>query len=112
MIDHRPRVVLVHSALGDSRLWRRQVAALAGTFDVVSPDLPGWGGEPLPTEPFSFVDAVTQHLPGLLVGNSFGGAIALRTALAHPELVHKLVLVGTGLPEWQWTEEMQDYFSR
>jgi 3-oxoadipate enol-lactonase len=112
MIDDRSRLVLVHSALGDSRLWRRQVAALAERFDVVAPDLPGWGEEPLPIEPFSFVDAVTQHLPGLLVGNSFGGAIALRTALAHPDLVHKLVLVGTGLPEWQWTEEMQDYFAR
>ena len=37
------RVVLLHSALGDSRLWRRQVAALEPRFEVVAPDLPGWG---------------------------------------------------------------------
>jgi 3-oxoadipate enol-lactonase len=111
MVD-RPRVVLVHSALGDSRLWRRQVVALEGAFDVVTPDLPGWGMTPMPSEPFSFVDTVTAHLPGMLVGNSFGGAIALRTALAHPELVRRLVLIGAGMPDWQWTEEMREYFGR
>jgi 3-oxoadipate enol-lactonase len=105
------RVVLVHSALGDSRLWRHQVAALAPSFDVIAPDLPGWGETPLPTEPFSFVDAVAAHLPGMLVGNSFGGAVALRTALAQPDRVQKLVLVGSGLPAWDWTEEMRAYFT-
>ena len=108
----RRRVVLVHSALGDSRLWSRQIAALRGEFDVVTPDLPGFGAEPMPAEPFSFVDIVTPHLPASLVGNSFGGAIALRTSLAHPELVDRLVLVGTGLPDWEWSDEMRDYFSR
>jgi pimeloyl-ACP methyl ester carboxylesterase len=112
MMENRPvRVVLLHSALGDSRLWRRQVEALRGDFDVVAPDLPGWGETPLPTEPFSFVDAVVGHLPGALVGNSFGGAVALRTALAHPAQVEKLVLVGSGLPAWDWTEEMRNYFA-
>jgi 3-oxoadipate enol-lactonase len=105
------KVVLVHSALGDSRLWKRQVAALEAEHELVTPDLPGWGETPLPTEPFSFVDAVVQHLPAALVGNSFGGAIALRTALAHPDLVSRLVLIGSGLPAWDWTEEMRGYFA-
>jgi 3-oxoadipate enol-lactonase len=105
------RVVLVHSALGDSRLWKRQVPALAERFEVVAPDLPGWGGTPLPTEPFSFVDGVAGFLPGALVGNSFGGVVALRTALAHQERVDRLVLVGAGLPAWDWTEDMRNYFA-
>lgn len=105
------KVVLLHSALGDSRLWQRQVAALRPRFEVVTPDLPGWGGTPLPTQPFSFVDTVAGYLPAALVGNSFGGAVALRTALAHPDRVEKLVLVGAGLPAWDWTEEMRDYFA-
>jgi pimeloyl-ACP methyl ester carboxylesterase len=86
------------------------VAALGGRYDVVTPDLPGWGRSPLPTEAFSFVEFVDALLPAALVGNSFGGGIALRTALAHPERVSKLVLVGSGLPAWDWTEEMKTYF--
>jgi pimeloyl-ACP methyl ester carboxylesterase len=104
------KVVLLHSALGDSRLWHRQVAALAGRYEVVAPDLPGWGRSPLPTEPFSFVEVVDALLPAALVGNSFGGAIALRTALAYPDRVSKLMLIDSGLPAWDWTEEMTSYF--
>lgn len=105
------RVILIHSALGDSRLWSRQVAALEREHEIVAPDLPGWGTNPLPEEPFSFVETVNELLPGVLVGNSFGGAVALRTALAHPDLVERLVLVGSGLPAWDWTEEMREYFA-
>jgi pimeloyl-ACP methyl ester carboxylesterase len=64
----------------------------------------------MPQEPFSFVDYVAGFLPGHLVGNSFGGAVALRTALAHQERVKRLVLVAAGLPAWDWTEEMRGYF--
>jgi pimeloyl-ACP methyl ester carboxylesterase len=106
-------VVLLHSALGDSRLWRRQIPALeAAGHEVVALDLPGAGDEPVPTEPFSLVDVVAAHLPAALVGNSFGGAVALRTALAHPDRVSRLVLVDAGLPAWDWTEEMRDYWAR
>src|SRR4029078_4218401 len=78
---------------------------------VLWPDLPAWGDTPIPTEPYSFVDFVAELLPGVLVGNSFGGAIALRTALAHPGRVERLVLVGSGLPAWDWTEEMRTHFA-
>ena len=64
------KVVLLHSALGDSRLWRRQIAALEGVHEVVAPDLPGSGDEPVPAEPFSLVELVARQLPAALVGNS------------------------------------------
>jgi 3-oxoadipate enol-lactonase len=83
---------------------------LSAEHDVVAPDLPGWGENPLPTEPFSFVEFAAKFLPGALVGNSFGGAVALRTALAYPERVQKLVLIGSGLPSWDFTEEMRAYW--
>lgn len=105
------KLVLLHSALGDSRLWRRQIDVLRPGFEVVAPDLPGWGTTPLPTEPFSLVEFVAAELPAALVGNSFGGAVALRTALAHQDRVERLVLIGSGLPAWDWTEEMRDYFT-
>ena len=51
------RIVLIHAAVADSRMWERQIHALRERgLDVVAPDLPGFGSEPVPTEPFSFVD--------------------------------------------------------
>jgi 3-oxoadipate enol-lactonase len=78
---------------------------------VVAPDLPGFGETPVPEGPVSPVDLVVPLLPGALVGNSFGGGVALRTALAHPDLVTKLVLVDSGLPDWDWSEEMRSYWA-
>jgi 3-oxoadipate enol-lactonase len=107
------RVVLLHSSLGDSRLWARQVELLRGRgYDAVAPDLPGSGEEPMPTEPFSFVDGVAELLPAILVGNSFGGGIALRTALAHPDRVPKLMLVAAGLPDHAWSDDLRGYWRR
>ena len=106
------RVVLLHSAIGDSRQWSRQVEALRDRFEVVTPDLPGFGTEPLPTEPFSFVDRVAELLPASLVGNSMGGGIALRVALTRPEQVDRLVLVAAGLPDWEWSPEIRAYWDR
>ncbi len=108
----KPRVVLLHSAVGDSRQWRRQVDALQSRFDVVAPDLPGFGSEPMPTEPFSFVERIVPLLPGALVGNSMGGGIALRLALTQPELVHRLVLVASDLPDWDWAPTIREYWAR
>ena len=105
------KVVLLHSGLGDSRLWRRQVDVLSADFEVVAPDLPGFGETPEPTGPFSFVDVVAEHLPAALVGNSFGGRVALATALAHQERVSRLVLIGAGLPDWEWSDEIRGYWA-
>ncbi|HEV2593519.1 MAG TPA: alpha/beta fold hydrolase [Gaiellaceae bacterium] len=105
------RVVLLHSALGDSRLWRHQIPALSGSFDVVAPDLPGFGSTPMPREEFSFVEFVDRSLPAAVVGNSMGGMIALRTACAFPDRVERLVLVGAGMPGWEFTEEMRVYWA-
>ena len=106
------KVVLLHSALGDSRLWRRQVEALAGAHEVVAPDLPGWGTEPLPTEPFSFVDVVTPLSAGgarrELVrrrGRAADGARASRPGLAaRADRLRR--------PGWDWTQELRDHFAR
>jgi 3-oxoadipate enol-lactonase len=105
------RVVLLHSSIGDSRLWQPQVEALSSRFEVVAPDLPGWGAESLPDSGFSFVDWVSALLPATLVGNSFGGLIALRTALARGRDVEKLVLIAPTLPDWEWGDEMRAYWA-
>jgi 3-oxoadipate enol-lactonase len=105
------RVVLVHAGVADSRMWERQAELLRSHgYEVVAPDLPGFGDEPIPTEPFSYVDLIAGLLPAALVGNSFGGHVALETALAHPDAVQKLVLVAPALRDHDWSRDIQAYW--
>jgi 3-oxoadipate enol-lactonase len=105
------RIVLVHSAVADARMWDRQARMLRERgFDVVAPDLPGFGTEPVPSEPFSFVHRIAALLPAMLLGSSFGGRIALETALARPDAVPRLVLVAPSLGDHTWSEDMTSYW--
>ena len=107
------RVALIHTAVADSRMWDRQKRLLHQRgFDVVTPDLPGFGSEPVPADEFSFVDRIASLLSAMLVGNSFGGRIALETALAHPDGVPRLVLVDPAIREHEWSDDMVSYWTQ
>ncbi len=100
-----PPVVLLHDLLLDHRSWDGVVERLLGEFRCVAPDLPGFGeSEKPPPSRFpygveAFAEAVADLYAGLelgraaVVGHGLGGAVALRLAAEHPELVSKLVLV-------------------
>lgn len=45
----------------------------------------------------------------VLVGASLGGRVALEIALAEPDRVSALVLVGPGLPDHEWSRAVRDY---
>jgi pimeloyl-ACP methyl ester carboxylesterase len=95
-------LVLLHGA-GDNALdWRWVMPALAASYRVYAPDLPGSpdsarpAGEYSPTffERFTagFLDALGIER-AVFIGNSLGGLIALRLALSQPARVTALVLV-------------------
>ncbi len=75
-------------------------------FRVVVPDLPGFGYSSKPVDRDYTTDFFRAALVGLisalninqcaLIGNSLGGAISIRSALDHPELITKLVLMAPG----------------
>lgn len=104
-----PVVLLLHGGgPGASGLsnYARNIGALASRFRVVVPDMPGYGGSSKgvsATDPFGdlattmlgFLDAL-QVRRTHLVGNSLGGACALRMALDRPERIGRLVLMGPG----------------
>ena len=105
-------VVLVHgSGPGVSAYanWRLTIPALAERFRVLAPDMVGFGLTERPADVVYELDTWVAQLLGFLdsvgvvrahlVGNSFGGAVALRFAATHPARVDWLVLMGSvGVP--------------
>ena len=98
-------VVLIHGLGASVAVWRDNLAALAERLTVYAVDLPGHGDSDKPDiscdaeSMIEFVRAFADHLgieTPALIGHSLGGALALLTALAHPELVSRLVLVSSG----------------
>jgi len=107
-------VLLLHAGIADRRMWAPQVAALeAAGHDVIAPDLPGFGDAALEPGTIDYVGFAASHLdrPSTIVGCSFGGRIALELALARPELVERLVLIGPGIGSWDWSESAQAGFA-
>lgn len=104
-----PAVVMLHGggpgASGVSN-YSRNIDALAREFRVIVPDMPGYGRSCKGVDqhdPFGYLaDMIRGMLDELgvdiahLVGNSYGGAAALRLALDTPDRVAKLVLMGPG----------------
>ncbi|MGW3126503.1 alpha/beta fold hydrolase [Streptomyces sp. NPDC001123] len=104
-----PAVLLLHGggpgASGVSN-YSRNIAELAKEHRVIVPDLPGYGRSTKGidgTDPFGYL---ADHIRGVLdrlgldkahlVGNSYGGACALRLALDTPDRVDRMVLMGPG----------------
>jgi len=89
--------------------WRQVIPALAEHWRVIAPDMVGFGFSDRPDNVNYSLQTWADQTVGVmdalgvqkahLVGNSFGGAIALRIATQHPERVGKLVLMGSmGVP--------------
>jgi 3-oxoadipate enol-lactonase len=97
----------VHSGVTDSGEWDAVRPLLARKHDVATPDLPGFGSEPLRPGELSLADYVLGLFDGAaaLVGTSFGGRAVLEAALAAPERVTKLVLIGANV--FGWSEDVQ-----
>ncbi|MFE9200874.1 alpha/beta fold hydrolase [Micromonospora sp. NPDC007230] len=106
-------VVLIHAGIADRRMWRSQVSALATRHRVIVPDLRGYGESELPPTPFAHHDDVIGLLDALgvaraaLVGCSFGGKVAVDTALAYPDRVSALALFGAPVSGNEWSEETE-----
>jgi 2-hydroxymuconate-semialdehyde hydrolase len=101
-------VVLIHgSGPGVSAWanWRLVIPSLAKEFRVIAPDMAGFGYTDRPAgftySKAAWIKQVIDVFDALglekadLVGNSFGGAIALATAIQHPDRVGRLVLMGS-----------------
>lgn len=85
--------------------WRLVIPELAKTSRVIAPDMVGFGFTDRPPGQQYNMDVWVAQAIGLLdalhieqadmVGNSFGGALALALAIRHPKRVRRLVLMGS-----------------
>jgi 3-oxoadipate enol-lactonase len=100
-------IVLIHSGVTDSGEWDDVRPLLERDHRVFTPELPGSGSTPLEPGEHSLADHVLDAFDGraALVGTSFGGRAVLEAALAAPERVAKLVLIGANT--FGWSEEVQ-----
>lgn len=112
-----PVVLLIHgSGPGVTAYanWRLTMPELAKHFRVIAPDMVGFGETERPVGHRYSMDSWVAHTLGLLdalgierahvVGNSFGGALALALAIQAPERVGKLVLMGAAGVSFPITE--------
>jgi 2-hydroxymuconate-semialdehyde hydrolase len=89
--------------------WRSTIPQLSPQFRVLAPDLAGFGYTRVPADIeygravwlrqiVDLLDALDVERTSV-VGNSFGGSLALALAIEHPERVDRLVLMGSvGVP--------------
>ena len=109
-------LILLHGGFGSVEMLGQNVEALAAGRQVIGVDLQSHGRSPLADRPMRFetladdIAAVIRHLgfeKADVMGFSFGGGVALRTAIQHPDVVDRLVLVSTPFKRSGWYPEME-----
>jgi 3-oxoadipate enol-lactonase len=104
-------IALLHGFTLDRHAWDDVAPRLAAAHRVVRIDLRGHGASTDASAPYIAADEVPRVLDALgvaraaLVGLSWGGQVALETALAHPDRVSALALVDATLPGHAWSVE-------
>jgi pimeloyl-ACP methyl ester carboxylesterase len=110
-------VLLLHAGVADSRMWEPQVAAFAKHFDVIRPDMRGFGQSALPPvhwSPVADLLGLVDELglkPAHIVGCSMGSQVAIDFALQHGERISKLVLVGPAISGAQFGPKYPDLWT-
>ena len=108
-------LILLHGGVGEIQMFGEVLPSLAQNQRVVAVDLQAHGRTADIDRPLSFelmaddIAALIKHL-GIeeadVMGYSLGGGVALRTAIQHPEVVKKLVLVSTPFKRDGWYPEI------
>lgn len=105
-------ILTLHAGVCDRRSWQWCVPSWAAAgYRAVGYDRRGFGDTRYEAEPYDSladlraVTAATDARPAYVVGNSMGGTLAIDLALAHPDEVLALVLIGSlasGAPNEAW----------
>src|ERR1700687_3535112 len=99
-----PARFLFHSLLSDRASFDAIVPKLSQSFRVIVPELPGFGGSQavggdLVAVADRMAEAVTDAGGGgetIVLGNGYGGFVALQMAIRHPRIASRLILADCG----------------
>lgn len=98
-------LVLQHGYFGSSKMWRLQIDYFKDRYDVIAPDLAGFGLSAELEAPDSIPDCAQKVFDLLdslgidefyLLGHSMGGMIVQQMAVMQPSRIKKLICFGTG----------------
>ena len=103
--ERAPAMVLIHGFASSTLVWSRVFLKLAAAgYRVIAPDMLGYGYSAKPRNGEYTIAGQAKLLVrlldrlgiprALLVGSSYGGAVAATCALDYPDRVEKLILVG------------------
>ncbi len=108
-------LILLHGGFGVIGMFEQNLPALAANRQVIGVELQGHGHTADIDRPLSFefmandIAALIRHL-GIeqadVMGYSLGGGAALQTAIRHPEVVRKLVVVSAPCKSSGWYPEV------
>lgn len=119
-VGNGPTIILLHGSgpgVSGWANWRGVIPHLSKHYRVIIPDQVGFGYTCEPDDfHYQFMTSWTDQISALienlnlehvcLVGNSFGGAVALAMAIARPDLIKRLVLMGAVGTPFQLTTEL------
>lgn len=96
-------LVFIHGTPANAGIWHEQFVRPVPQANLIAYDRPGFGQSgPVRREPhlaeqvtaLTNLLAVLPRLPTILIGHSYGGPVALLTAVEHPDMVAGVVLIG------------------
>jgi pimeloyl-ACP methyl ester carboxylesterase len=114
-------LVLIHGGLTTISEMQGWVQPLAKARQVIAVEMQGHGRTADTDRPMSFltmgedIAALLDHLEiqkADVVGHSFGGAVAIRVAIQHPDKLRRLVVISSPHPRSSWYPEVQQGMSQ
>lgn len=99
------QILILHGWGSSVKSWAKVQNDLADYgFEVIVPDMPGFGESDPPPAPWNgeaylnwllgFIESQKLKTPINVVGHSFGGGLAIKLAVEYPGLVDNLILLG------------------
>lgn len=110
--ENKPNLVFFHGFGGGSSAyeWSKVYPAFAAEYRILAPDLIGWGRSEHPPRKYVVEDYITTSIefiektcgsPTDVIASSLTGAIAIRAAIARPDLFKSLILtIPSGLSDF------------